>query len=70
VTTGNSSFRVLLGHRFKIKLAARLRKQTTVTVAWIAERLRMGSRGHLMQLLYLNGKEIDLETVSNSNQEG
>jgi hypothetical protein len=59
VTTGNSSFWILLGHRFNIKLAARLREQTTATVAWIAERLSMGSRGHLMHLLYLNGKDID-----------
>ena len=43
----------------KIKLAARLREQTTVTVAWIAERLNMGSRGHLMHLLYLKGKNTD-----------
>jgi hypothetical protein len=48
------------GHPFKIKLAARLREQTTVTVAWIAERLSIGSRGHLMHLLYLNGKDADL----------
>ena len=47
------------GHPFKIKLAARLREQTTVTVAWIAERLNMGSRGHLMHLLYLKGKNTD-----------
>ena len=47
------------GHPFKIKPAARLREQTTVTVAWIAERLTMGSRGHLMHLLYQNGKGTD-----------
>ena len=47
------------GHPFKIKLAALLREQTTVTVAWIAERLSMGSRGHLMHLLYQNGKGTD-----------
>jgi hypothetical protein len=47
------------GHPFKIKLEARLPEQTTVTVAWIAGRLSMGSRGHLMHLLYLNGKDTD-----------
>jgi hypothetical protein len=44
------------GHPFKIRLALKLREQTTVTLAWIAERLAMGSRGHLMHLLYRNGK--------------
>jgi putative transposase len=46
------------GHPFKIGLALKLREQTTVTVAWIAERLAMGSRGHLMHLLYRNGKSM------------
>src|SRR5258708_17572088 len=41
------------GHPFKIKLAARLRSDTTVTVGWIAQRLSMGSRGHLAHLLHL-----------------
>ena len=40
------------GHPFKIKLAAKLRAETTVTVSWLAERLRMGSRGHLAHLLF------------------
>lgn len=40
------------GHPFKVSLAAELRAQTTVTVDWIAERLRMGSRGHLAHLLF------------------
>lgn len=44
------------GHRFKVKLAAKLRAETTVTVSWIAKRLAMGSRGHLAHLLYLNGE--------------
>ena len=42
------------GHPFKVKLAARLRTETTVTVAWIARRLGMGTRGHLAHLLQLN----------------
>jgi putative transposase len=33
------------GHPFKIKLAARLRAESTVTLGWIARRLKMGSRG-------------------------
>lgn len=40
------------GHLFKLKLARQLRAETTVTMAWIAQRLSMGSRGHLAHLLY------------------
>ncbi len=40
------------GHTFKVILAARLRAETTVTLSWIANRLRMGTRGHLTHLLY------------------
>jgi REP element-mobilizing transposase RayT len=36
----------------KLKLALRLRAETTVTVKWIAERLRMGTWTHLNHLLY------------------
>ena len=40
------------GDPAKIALAARLRAETTRTVGWIAERLEMGTRGHLNHLLY------------------
>jgi len=40
------------GHPFKIRLAAKLRAETTVTVSWLAERLNMGTRGHLAHLLF------------------
>ena len=40
------------GHREKLKLAIRLRDETTMTVKWIAERLRMGTWTHLSHLLY------------------
>jgi hypothetical protein len=40
------------GDAFKVQLAAKLRAQTTVTAGWIAERLHMGTRGHLAHLLY------------------
>jgi hypothetical protein len=40
------------GHPFKIKLAVKLRGETTVTVNWLAQRLHMGSRGHLAHLLF------------------
>ena len=40
------------GHPFKIELATRLRSETTVPLDWIAQRLKMGTRGHLAHLLY------------------
>ncbi len=36
----------------KVALAQRLRRETTMTVGWIAERLKMGTRTHLTHLLY------------------
>ena len=39
-----------------VKLAARLRADSPVTVSWIAERLAMGTRGHLAHLLYRNAE--------------
>src|SRR5450432_3851880 len=44
------------GDPAKMALAARLRAETTMTVGWIAERLEMGSRGYLNQLLYRQRK--------------
>ena len=44
------------GHRFKLRLAAKLRAETTVTVNWIAQGLAMRTRGHLGHLLYLKGQ--------------
>ena len=43
-------------HPFKLKLAVRLRGETTVSVEWIARRLTMGTRGHLANLLYQDGQ--------------
>ena len=39
------------GEPRKVKLAGQLRSQTTMSLAWIAERLSMGSRGYLAWLL-------------------
>jgi hypothetical protein len=44
------------GSEFKVRLAAKLRTETTVTLGWIAERLHMGTRGHLTHLLYRHGQ--------------
>ena len=45
------------GDPFKVRLAERLRAETTVSLKWIAQRLRMGTRGHLTHLLYWQGRE-------------
>jgi putative transposase len=45
------------GEAQKVTMAVRLRAETTVTVKWIAERLRMGAPGYLHHLLYLRRKE-------------
>jgi hypothetical protein len=39
------------GTPLKVKLALKLRAETTVTLGWFAERLQMGTRGHLANLL-------------------
>jgi hypothetical protein len=40
----------------KIKMAQRLRRETTMTLAWIAERLRMGTKSHLAHLMYWDSR--------------
>ena len=40
------------GDPAKVKLARAVRAQTTMPLAWIANRLAMGSRGYLTWLLY------------------
>ena len=40
------------GDPVKVAIAQRLRRETTMTQAWIAERLRMGTQTHLAHLLY------------------
>ena len=44
------------GDPTKVKLAAEVRSETTMPLAWIARRLAMGSRGYLTWLLYRRGK--------------
>ena len=46
------------GHPLKVELAARLRAETTMTLEWIAERLAMGTRGHLAHLLYMHERAL------------
>jgi REP-associated tyrosine transposase len=40
----------------KIEIAQRLRRQTTMTLTWIANRLHMGTRTHLDHLLYWSNR--------------
>ena len=44
------------GEPRKVDLAWELRSRTTMPLAWIAERLSMGTRGHLAWLLQQRGK--------------
>jgi putative transposase len=44
------------GDTGKVRLACELRANTTMPLAWIAERLHMGSRGYLTWLLYRQRK--------------
>jgi hypothetical protein len=47
------------GEPRKVELAWELRSRTTMPLVWIAERLRMGSRGHVAWLLQRRGKKGD-----------
>ncbi len=40
----------------KIKIAQRLRRETTMTLEWVAQRLKMGTKTHLAHLLYRDRK--------------
>jgi hypothetical protein len=40
------------GHKVKVRMALRLWRATTVSYGWIAERLRMGSRSNVSNLVY------------------
>jgi hypothetical protein len=41
----------------KVKIALRLRKETTMKLSWIANRLHMGTKTHLSHLLYWRERE-------------
>jgi hypothetical protein len=58
------------GDPAKVALAARLRAQTTMTVGWIAERLWMGTRGHLNHLLYRRRKSRTEYPLSRTDPNG
>jgi hypothetical protein len=51
------------GHPYKMNLALRLRAETTVTIGWVAERLHMGTRGHLAHLLWKTRRGVASPTA-------
>ena len=53
------------GDPAKVRIAARLRNETTMTLDWIAERLRMGSAGHVSHLLYRKHQSCDEDINQN-----
>jgi hypothetical protein len=44
------------GDRQKVRMALRLRRETTMTLGCIAGQLQMGTKTHLSHLLYLAGE--------------
>jgi len=42
----------------KVKMALRLRRESIMTLKWIAERLQMGAPGYVNLLLYRQRKAI------------
>jgi REP element-mobilizing transposase RayT len=40
------------GDKRKLRIARRLREETTMTLKWVADRLKMGTKTHLAHLLY------------------
>jgi hypothetical protein len=56
------------GDPAKVAIAQRLRRETTMTLAWIAERLGMGTKTHLAHLLYWEkwGKKASKMRVINT----
>jgi hypothetical protein len=45
------------GDKKKVKIALRLRRETTMTLGWIAQRLQMGTKTHLTHLLYWHNRK-------------
>ena len=62
VSGGGQSFQERKADPRKLEMARELRCKTTLPLAWIAQRLCMGTRGHLAWLL--QQKPADLDTAS------
>jgi REP element-mobilizing transposase RayT len=57
------------GDPAKLRIAGRLRSETTVTLQWITARLRMGTRSHLSHLLYWQRRaELGQTTVDDAKR--
>jgi len=52
------------GDREKVQVVVQLRKETLVTVAWIAERLQMGSTANVNTLLYIRTSQNRLPELT------
>jgi hypothetical protein len=52
----------LKGDERKVRLAARIRKQTTMSLKWIAQHLAMGSWTHVSNLLGARRKQQSLKS--------
>jgi len=57
------------GDPVKVRIARRLRAETTVTLQWIAARLHMGAKTHLSHLLYWTGREEKKAGISVSAEQ-
>jgi hypothetical protein len=44
------------GDPAKLRMALRLRRETTMTLSWIAQRLHMGATTHLSHLIYWHAR--------------
>ena len=57
------------GDARKVRLAERLRRETTMTLAWIGDRLYMGAPGHVSCLLYRKeGNQRQAEDENSENK--
>ena len=56
------------GDAHKIRIAIRLRRETTMTLAWIAQRLHMGTPGHVSCLLYRKGPNLGKGNYANGEE--
>ena len=50
----------------KVRIAERLRRETTMTMAWIAERLHMGAPTHVACLLYREQQKLKTQNSENT----
>jgi hypothetical protein len=54
----------VVGTKRKIRLAARIRRETTLSLKWIAEHLAMGSWTHVSNLCGAEGKRRSSKSVN------